>query len=115
MKFKDILFKLRKDKKISQQDIGNLVGVSSQAVSKWEAGISEPDNESLIRIANFFGVSTDYLLGNISIRTEEEEVEILRQLLIKNGFMRPGEDLTKKDLNNLMRFINVNKEFIKNI
>lgn len=117
MKFKDILPILRKEKKVSQQDIGNLVGISSQAVSKWESGNSEPDNESLIRIANFFDVSVDYLLGNDTqiknLEHELKEKELLKELLIKNGYMKPGEDLTKEELDKLMKFINANKEFIK--
>ena len=114
MQFKDILYKLRKEKKVSQQDIGDLVGVTYQAVGKWEAGNSEPDNDALIKIANYFGVSTDYLLGNTPQKSEQEEIESLRQLLIKNGIMKPGEDLSKKDLDNLMKFVDANKEFLKN-
>ena len=113
MQFKDILYKLRKERKVSQQDIGNLVGVTYQAVGKWEAGDSEPDNEALIKIANYFGVSTDYLLGNISTISEENEIDVLRQLLVKNGYMKPGEDLSKKELDKLMKFVNANKEFLK--
>lgn len=115
MKFKDILYKLRKEKKISQQDIGNLVGISSQAVSKWELGDSEPDSEALIKIANYFGVSVDYLLGNVSYKNNEElkEIEALKSLLIKNGFMNKDEDLTEKELNKLFQFVNANKEFLK--
>lgn len=113
MQFKDILYKLRKERKVSQQDIGNLVGVTYQAVGKWESGDSEPDNEALIKIANYFGVSTDYLLGNISSMSEENEIEILRQLLIKKGIMKPGEDLSKKELDKLMKFVDANKDFLK--
>lgn len=115
MKFKDILPILRKENNVSQQDIGNLVGISSQAVSKWELGISEPDNESLVKIAKYFNVSVDYLLGNVSKNSEKDEMEYLRQILIKNGYMKPNEDLSKEELERLMKFVKNNKEFIKNI
>lgn len=113
MQFKDILYKLRKERKVSQQDIGNLVGVTYQAVGKWEAGDSEPDNEAIIKIANYFGVSTDYLLGNIPEKSINEELDTLRQLLIKSGFMNAGEDLTQEQMEKLLKFVNANKEFLK--
>lgn len=113
MQFKDILYKLRKERKVSQQEIGNLVGVTYQAVGKWESGDSEPDNEAIIKIANYFGVSTDYLLGNISGICEEDEIEILRQLLVKNGYMKPGEDLSKSEMDNIIKMLKNNKDFLK--
>lgn len=61
--FGDRLKILRIDKGLSQQDIGEIVGKSQQAVAVWEKGLYEPDNESLIRLADYFNVSTDYLLG----------------------------------------------------
>lgn len=62
-----ILKQLRNDykngKKISQKKLAETLGVSRSAVAMWEAGLSEPDNETLIKLANFFNVTTDYLLG----------------------------------------------------
>ena len=55
-----IIQKLRLDRGVSQAELGKFVGVSSQAVSKWEAG-SFPDAPLIPRIAEFFGVTTDYL------------------------------------------------------
>ena len=50
-------------KKISQQKLADILGVSRSTVAMWENGLSQPDNDTLIRIANYFNVSTDYLLG----------------------------------------------------
>ena len=50
-------------KKISQQKFAEHLGVSRSTVSMWEIGSSQPDNDTLIKIADFFGVTTDYLLG----------------------------------------------------
>ena len=47
MKFSDNLRLLRTKHRLSQKEIGDIVGVTSQAVSKWENGIAEPDNDSL--------------------------------------------------------------------
>lgn len=54
---------LRKQKKMTQEEIANLFGVTSQSVSKWELGLSCPDITLLPEIAQFYEVSVDELLG----------------------------------------------------
>lgn len=56
---------LRNTKGISQEELANKVGVSRQAVSKWESEQSTPDLEELIIMSDFFGVTTDYILKGI--------------------------------------------------
>lgn len=53
---------LRKKKGFSQEELASKVGVSRQAVSKWESGQSTPDLEKMIRMSEIFEVTTDYLL-----------------------------------------------------
>lgn len=53
---------MRKEKGIKQEELANYVGVSTQAVSKWENG-GVPDAELLPKIADFFSVSIDFLVG----------------------------------------------------
>ncbi len=57
---------LRKRDGISQEKLAELVGVSRQAVTKWESGNANPDTENLIRIAGIFKVSVDELCGIVS-------------------------------------------------
>lgn len=57
------LKKLRLNKKISQQKFADIIGVSRSTIAMWETGGSQPDNDNLNRIANYFNVTTDYLLG----------------------------------------------------
>ena len=57
MKFSDNLRMLRAKYKLSQQDVGDIVGLTSQAVSKWENDVAQPDNDSLIKLAKYFNVS----------------------------------------------------------
>ena len=59
MSIKENLIRLRKSNKISQEKLAELVGVSRQAVSKWENGLSNPDTENLIRLSEIFNVSLD--------------------------------------------------------
>lgn len=54
---------LRKEKGIGQQELADVLGVSFQAVSKWETGITMPDIMLLPNIAEYFGISVDELLG----------------------------------------------------
>lgn len=60
--FSTILQTLRKEKKVTQEQLATYLGVSPQAVSKWENG-SYPEGDLLPRIADFFEVSIDYLYG----------------------------------------------------
>ena len=55
--------RLRKEKDVTQEDFAELLGVSSQSVSRWENGVCYPDMELIPAIANFFGISTDELFG----------------------------------------------------
>jgi transcriptional regulator with XRE-family HTH domain len=54
---------LRLVKRMTQEDLAKLTGVSQQAVGKWEQGLSSPDYDNLVRLSIFYNVSTDYLLG----------------------------------------------------
>jgi transcriptional regulator with XRE-family HTH domain len=58
------LKELRKRKKLIQQNMADLLNVTRTAYVKYEKGQSQPPNDSLLIMADFFGVSTDYLLGN---------------------------------------------------
>ncbi len=60
------LKKLRTEFKISQQQLANAIGVSQQSVNKYENQDVEPDIAVLIKIADYFSVSVDYLIGRIS-------------------------------------------------
>lgn len=59
--------KARTDKHLSQRALADIIGVSQQTVGSWEVGRTSPDNEMLKKLAAFFNVSVDYLLG----RTDE--------------------------------------------
>lgn len=65
--------KLRKSKGISQEELADRIGVSRQAVSKWESGQSTPDIEKIILLSDYFGTTTDYLLKGIEPSDETEK------------------------------------------
>lgn len=62
MTFGEKLQKLRREHGLSQEQLAGEVDVSRQAVSKWEMGTAAPNVESVVRLSEYFGVSTDYLL-----------------------------------------------------
>ena len=59
----DRLKSLRKSKELSQKDFAQALHVSQQTVASWEVGRTEPSNSALKDIADYFHVTTDYLLG----------------------------------------------------
>lgn len=62
---------LRKEKGMTQESLANALGVSNQAVSKWEANQSCPDIQLLPQLADFFGVTLDNLFGREVIQEDQ--------------------------------------------
>ena len=62
MNFQERLFDLRRQAGLSQEELANLLGVTRQAVQKWEAGTSRPDMDNLVSLADYFKVSLDFLV-----------------------------------------------------
>lgn len=63
--FADRLLELRKEKGLSQASLSKALGVSYAVVCYWETNRSEPTAPNLVKVADFFDVSVDYLLGRI--------------------------------------------------
>lgn len=64
------LRKLRKEKNISMKKLGEDINVAESTISLYETGKREPDYETLKKIAEYFDVSIDYLLGRVDVRKE---------------------------------------------
>lgn len=75
MEFKDRLIKLRKELNLTQEELAQKIGYTRTAISAWEIGRNEPSNADTIKLAKYFGVSTDYLLGKSDIRNPEKTQE----------------------------------------
>ena len=54
---------LRESKGVTQSQLGEFIGAKKSAVSLWESGKRQPDQETLVRLAAYFEVTVDYLLG----------------------------------------------------
>lgn len=68
------LKQLRRDRDMTQEELANLLGVTYQSVSRWENGACYPDLELIPTIADFFGVTTDQLLG-VNDALEQQQVD----------------------------------------
>lgn len=78
---------LRKSKNMTQKELGAKIGLSKAVVSKYENGMGYPSFDVLIRIAQHFGVTTDFLLGitgkkylDVS-QLSDSQMEVLRLLV----------------------------------
>ena len=65
MTFEERLVQLRKARGMSQEELAEKVGVSRQAVSKWETGAAEPSTSNLLALAKLYGVDAGELLRSI--------------------------------------------------
>ena len=72
---------LRKEKQMTQEELAEYLHISSQAVSKWETGVSNPDVDMLPKLAIFFGTSLDLLLD-----FDQSQVNAaVEQLILESG------------------------------
>lgn len=93
--FKENLKILRKQKGMSQEVLAQQLNVVRQTISKWEKGLSVPDAEMLIRIANLFDTSVSELLGN-KIEQNENASEITSQLALLNEQLAQKAKIRRK-------------------
>lgn len=87
MKFSEKIIKLRKENGLSQEEFGNKINVSRQAISKWESEQAQPEINKVKEISNIFGVSIEYLLNdNINnsevIKNKKHENNIKKKILL---------------------------------
>ena len=80
--FSTRLSSLRKGKKLTQYSLAENLGFSRGQISNYEQGSREPDQDTLLKIADFFDVSVDYLLGRTEIKntlSEKEKFDIEKE------------------------------------
>ena len=74
MKFSEKLIMLRKNKKWSQEDLGNELGVARQTVSKWELGETTPEMDKLLKMSEIFEITLDELMKEEDTNIESENI-----------------------------------------
>lgn len=75
--FQERLYQLRKERGLSQEDLANEIGVSRQAVQKWEAGAAQPTLDKLTALARYFDVTLDWLVNGEETRASVNEVPVV--------------------------------------
>ena len=95
------LVELRKKSGLSQEDLSEKLGISRQAVSKWERAEASPDTDNLICLAKLYGVSLDELLD-----TEQPVEEIIRNQKDKEEEKMKEE--SKKEEESNEEYVNLN-------
>lgn len=98
MGFKERLTQLRKELGLTQEQLAEKLGMgyTRTAISAWEVGRNEPSNSDTVKIAEFFGVSTDYLLGKTDIRNIEED--------FKFAYHKETEGLSEDEIKEALDF-----------
>ena len=85
MNLSDRIQYLRKVRGISQEGLAEKLGVSRQAVSKWESEQSMPDLDKIISMSDYFAVTTDYLLKGIEPVVQKEEEQSIKHRRIASN------------------------------
>lgn len=102
--------KLRKQKNLTQQELATVIGISRGSLSMIEIDKREPDNQTLKKFADFFNVSTDYLLGRTddpSYQTDELSEKELEEIIKKEGIMFDGIPLDEEDKEDIMEVMKI--------
>ncbi|MBS4191847.1 helix-turn-helix transcriptional regulator [Bacillus sp. FJAT-49705] len=94
MAFSEKLYKLRKEKGLSQEALAEKLNTSRQAISKWENGQGFPETEKLLMIGNIFEVSIDYLLKDtVEQSHENEQGYYVRGVFVTSKYIALGMSL----------------------
>lgn len=95
---------LRKEKNISQTELAKRLNVSRQAVSKWEQGISSPDTERLIQLAEILGTEVEYLAtgthpepGSVVLNIVETVERVEEKIVVKEVIRHVKRKPVKKN------------------
>jgi len=102
------LKELRTQQGISQYRLAEKLGLSRSMISNYEQGIREPDYKTIILLAQYFSVSTDYLLGVTGVKNQfltSDEMEHFSQLL------KQIDDIRKFDINQIADLLEISANY----
>lgn len=94
--FGDKLKELRKAKGLTQEELGKLFNVAKNTVSYWEANTSKPDIDLIVKLAQYFNVTTDYLLG--FNQDDSDKIDRLNIALREAGMVNSDETLKEEEI-----------------
>ena len=98
MAFAGRLKELRKEAHLTQVELAKRLGIGQSSYADWERGKKNPTQENLIKIAHFFNVPLDYLVGNTESKEAElDNIELLFRMNSK-GLTNQEKEIFKKEL-----------------
>ena len=103
--FQERLKSMRLEAKLTQKELAEKLKIGQNTYSYWEKGIRKPVGENLNKLANFFNVSTDYLLGNSNIKDQKQFDEDLEKSLdtFKSFDGKPMYDEDREKIREFLR------------
>ena len=93
--FQDNLKTIRKNKGITQEELATKLNVVRQTISKWEKGLSVPDSDLLIRLAEILDVNVSQLLGS-KVEEKQDQNDLAQQLSRLNEQLAIKNNRSKK-------------------
>lgn len=96
------LKELRDEKNLTQEDIAQAINTSRPNISRWEKELNEPAASQIVKLADFFGCSTDYLLGRsddlgvITFSNEQKPVLKKDEQIVLDAYRALPEDLRRR-------------------
>lgn len=104
----DRIRELRSARRMSQTELAKAIHVSQQAITKWENGKSEPSSSAIDGIANYFNVSSDYLLERTSKKTPDKSLSKNQKLVAYS--IDPGiSDEERRDIIEMVKIAMKNR------
>ena len=107
--FGDRLKELRKERNLTQEEISEICQVAKQTISNWENNITQPPFEIVKRLAQYFGVTIDYLLN--FTQDDADKIEKLKIALKEAGMWDYNiDDMSEEDFKKAMQIVAMLKE-----
>ena len=103
------LKELRKEKGVTQKDFSKFFKIASGTIAMWEVGKREPDFETVKKIADYFKVSIDYLLGRSDIRNPEEDQDKITIWGLDDKIYHHLSELPEEGKEDLIKYIELLK------
>ena len=114
----NVIRKLREHKNMTQDELAEDLKTTRQAISRYENGDRGVNQDLLFKLSIIFKVPIDEFFPPINQQykkqqiTKEDEIEIFKDILRKKGFINENENIDTDDINKLIEFAKINKDFI---
>ena len=96
---------LREDRDLKQIDVAQEINVLQASLSNYELDINQPDLSVLVKLANFYNVNIDYLLGNTDIKSSWKDYKLQNRTLSSGKLVEDFNRLTVQDREHLIAIL----------